>query len=369
MRITDVRALTFTSPLPRLMGASGKSGPMWRRSAFVVQIETDTGLVGLGEALTLPDVATVLVSRYLKPLLLGEDPTEIPRLWQKLWRRTGYHGGRGYMLEAISAIEIALWDLRGQAEGQPICALLGPIHRREIATYAAGLYWNALPEIVAEAASYAADGFPAVKMKVGMGLEEDERRVRAVRAAIGPSVGLMIDANGAYTAAEAIELARRLADCGIYWFEEPVAQEDLDGYREVRAAAGCRIAGGEGEATRWGFQPLIAGGCIDVVQPDLLRVGGYLEARAVVALAETAGVQVAPHHWCSGVGLAASLHWAAGVRPLELVEYERFPFPLREELIVPPLERTGRHLRVPEAPGLGVRLDPVAAERYLVRAE
>ena len=335
-----------------------------------MEVETEDGRVGLGEGLTIPPVCARIVSQVLRPMLVGQDAEPVEALWDRMYFGIGYSGMRGLALEAISAVDIALWDLRGQREGKPICDLLElPVLRREVNCYAAGLYYNPLEDIVEEAKEYVGRGFRALKMKVGQGLELDVERVRAVRRAAGADTQVLIDANCRYTAAEAIELARRVADENVGWFEEPVIVEDLAGYRAVREAGFCRVSGGEGEATRWGFGPLLEQGCVDVVQPDIMRAGGFTECVRIARMAEEYGVAYSPHNWGSIVGYCASLHISAVAPTFEIFELEQIGFPLREELGANPPPLNGDVWSVPTEPGLGIRLDPVARAKYLVAVE
>lgn len=370
MKITDVRALWLSAPLDKPLGGSSRKKIWFNRQAVLVEVHTDEGIVGIGEAFTIPEVALVAISQFYKPMLLGENPLDIERLWEKMYFGAGYSGVKGVMVEALSGIDIALWDIRGKAEGQPVWQLLPsslhPFTPSPLHAYAAGGFWSPLAETIAELTGYVERGFDGVKMKVGLGIEEDARRVAAVREAIGDHVKLMLDANCGYTAEQAIELGKRVEECNVYWLEEPVIVEDWDGYRKVRESLNVKIAGGEGEYTRWGFRELMGRGCVDVAQPDTMRCGGLSESVKIAQIAAQHHVAYAPHVFCSVVGLAASLHIAAVAPTFEIFEFDMTPNPLRTHLAKTPIEAQAGRVQVPHGAGLGIELDNDALARYAV---
>jgi D-galactarolactone cycloisomerase len=221
-------------------------------------------------------------------------------------------------------------------------------------------------------AGYAREGFPAVKLKVGFGVIEDAALIRACRDAVGPKTGLMLDANHGYDVSEAIEFGRRVADCDIGWFEEPVVPEDLAGYAEVRRGQPIPVAGGETWFTRWNFRDVLTARAVDIVQPDICAVGGLSEAKKVADMAAAFGVRCVPHVWGTGVGLATALQLLAVLphnpprhTPLEpLLEFDRSEHPFRQAVLTTPIEHAGGVVRVPEGPGLGIAIDRTALERF-----
>ena len=281
---------------------------------------------------------------------------------------------------------MALWDIAGKALDQPVCRLLGGAFRDRISAYATGCYYrgtrcldvdSALGELAAEARAYADAGFEILKMKVGLlPIDQDLRRVQAVREAIGPGRALLVDANHAYHAVSALRMAHGLAALNVGWLEEPVPPEDRDGYRTLRHAGLVPVAGGECEYTRYGFRELIAGGCVDIAQPDLCVAGGFSEWLKILALAESFGVWVIPHVWGSGVALAAALHALAAMPPFPhtanpvplqnepVVEYDRNPNPLRDDLLRTPIRLVDGCLPVPQGPGLGIEVDEDVLAEY-----
>lgn len=376
MKIREVHSYVLRHPLPEAQVFGSSKGWHTVRQALVVEVVSDEGLSGFGEAYGPAAVNRTLVDELYAPRLLGRDPLERAVIWEDLYNTYRDYGRKGWAVAAISALDIALWDLSGRALGQPVARLLGGPFRTRLQAYATGLYryrsGDQARALAREAEGYAAEGFRAMKMKVGFGLDEDARNVRAVRQAIGPDRRLAMDANHAYDAAGAIRLARRVEDQDLAWFEEPVVPEDLEGYRQVRAAAAMPVAGGEAEYTRWGFRDLCLGRAVDIVQPDLCACGGFTEAWRIAALASAAGLTVFPHVWGTAVGLVASLHLAAALPPNPpalfpgepLFELDRTPNPLRDELALNPPTRSGDILELPPGPGLGLEIDRRVLERY-----
>jgi D-galactarolactone cycloisomerase len=346
-----------------------------RRTAMIVEIATDEGLVGWGEAYgpAGPNAAVVVAMR---PLLLGQDPLATEAIWESLYAAFRDHGQKGLAVQAQSAIDIALWDLKGKALGQPVHRLLGGPLRGRVRAYATGLYRR--PEgdpehyLAEEAAGYEAEGFTATKLKVGYGYARDLANTRAVRRAIGQRMELMVDANHAYDAAAAIRLGRALGDLDIGWFEEPVPPEDLDGYADVRRRQPIPVAGGECEFTRFGFRELLARRAVDIVQPDTCAAGGISEAMKIAAMANAHGVRYVPHVWGTGIAIAAALQVLAVLprnppcaEPWEpLLEFDRTEHPIRQAVLTTPIEHDQGWVAVPEGPGLGIEIDRTALTRF-----
>ena len=377
MKIASVEVAVLRHELSRPFGFS----QWWftARTCCLVTIATDDGLVGYGECYGPPEPIKAVIDTVYAPLiLLGADPLDNEVLWERMYNRMRDYGQKGVAVAAISGVDIALWDLKGKATGLPVCKLLGGAFRDRVQAYATGLYFTEVEDqpaaLAEEARGYVAQGFRAVKMKLGLGLAADRANIRAVRQAIGPDVTLLADANHAYDAKEAIRVGRVLEEQGAYWFEEPVPPEDLAGYLEVKAALDLAIAGGEAEFTRYGFRELLGRRAVDIVQPDTCNAGGLTECKRILALALAHGVAYMPHVWGSAVGLAANLHLAATIpdsppslhpRPL-LFELDRTENLFRDQLAVAPIEHRGGVVAVPTGPGLGIEVDPQVVERYRV---
>jgi D-arabinonate dehydratase len=393
MRVTDVSVIALSYPCPVPMADAIHYMPA--RNALLVQVHTDEGIVGLGEAAAYGgplSVTAALVRDELRPLLLGQDPFQVERLWQRLFVATHQHGRRGAVLMAISGVDIALWDIIGQATHTPLYRILGA-YRDEVQAYASGGFYaegKDASTLAAEAAGYVAAGFSHVKIKVGRNpeallnplrdmpqsdfavtsIEEDLRRVHAVREAIGRDVKLMVDANNAWTAATALMMMREMALDDIYWLEEPVATDDVRGSAEVARALDVPVAGYETETAVYGFRDLIAAGAVDIVQPDVTWSGGITECRRIAALAHAYRLPCIPHVFSSAVSLVANLHFIASLPNGRLLEFDRNPNPLRRELFNEEIEIDRRgFVAVPQRPGLGVTLNMATVEKYRVADE
>ncbi len=376
MKIRDIKTHLLRAELSESEAFAYSQAWYKARTAMLVEVISDEGISGFGEAYGPAAGSRPIVEELYKPLLLGRDPLDTQVLWEELYNSLRDYGRKGMPIAALSAVDIALWDLKGRALGLPIYKLLGGPFRTEVQAYATGLYRRNVPDqaaaLAAEANGYIAEGFRAMKLKVGFGIEEDLRNVRAVREAIGDEARLMVDANHAYDASRAIRLGRLIMPHDIYWFEEPVVPEDVDGYVQIKQALGIPIAGGEAEYTRFGFRELIARRAIDIVQPDLCACGGLSEALKIGALASTWGISYFPHVWGSAVGLYASLQLAASLPPNPLAlfpmgplfELDRTPNPFREKLSAAPLVRKGDLIQIPAGPGLGLEVDRDVLERY-----
>ena len=250
MKITEIRTHVLHAALSQPFAYSRA----WydTRTAMVVEIATDTGLTGWGECYG-PARMTAAVVDSVAPWLIGADPLRTEYLWREIYARLRDHGQKGVVIEGLSGIDIALWDIKGKNFGVPAHTLLGGAMRNEVRAYATGLYrrksGDPMRYLAEEAAGYVAEGFEAVKLKVGFGVAEDAAVTRAVRDGVGPGIALMVDANHAYDAAAAIRLGRMIEPYDIGWFEEPVPPEDIAGYRAVKAALSIPIAGGDCEST------------------------------------------------------------------------------------------------------------------------
>jgi D-galactarolactone cycloisomerase len=378
MKIERIRTYHLRAELAPAEAFAYSQARYTARAAMLVEIVADDGRSGWGEAYGPPAPSRTIIDELYAPRLIGRDPMDTTVIWEELYAAMRDYGRTGFPVAALSAVDIALWDLKGKILGQPVAKLLGGVFRTELTAYATGLYRHDVPDhaaaLAAEARAHVNDGFRLMKLKVGFGVEEDARNARAVREAIGHECRLAVDANHAYDAMAAIRLGRLIEPLDIAWFEEPVVPEDLDGYLQVKQALTMPISGGEAEYTRFGFRALVARRCVDILQPDICACGGFTEAARIAALASTWSVTVYPHVWGSAVGLHASVQWAASLppNPAALIpgelwfELDRTPNPFREQLAVEPLKRAGAIIGVPERPGLGLEVDRAVLERYAV---
>jgi D-galactarolactone cycloisomerase len=378
MRIHDVETYVLRAKLDRPFGSSQR----WveGRSASLVRIVTESGHSGWGEAYgpRIPEAVSVLIQTALKPLIVEQDATRIEYLWHRMYSALRDSGQKGIAVAAISAIDVALWDLNARALGVPLHRLLGGPVRTKLNTYATGLYLPSSGDPVAaaveEAAQYAEAGFRLIKLKGGLDGELDLARIRAVRDAVGNDVKIAFDVNHSLHPSAAIALGRQLETLDFCWFEEPVQPEDYDGYARIRAALDIPLAGGEAEYTSYGFRELVTRGCLDILQPDICSTGGFTEGRRVAALAHAWGLRCFPHVWGTSVALAAAAHFLAALpdpvasldpEPVWL-EFDQSTNPLRDQLAPLPFRLVDGLAELTEAPGLGVTIDPEALDRFLV---
>ena len=382
MKIVDIRTIPLSYRCEPPYGSAG--GMQARRGGLLVEVETDERVIGIGEAGVGGGATSSVIEKVLRPMLIGEDPLLIEGLWQKMFARTRQFGRRGIVMNAISGLDIALWDIAGKVARLPLYRLLGACRDR-VEAYASGGFYQqgkSVDDLAGEAESYRARGFKGMKMKIGRNPstqthlrhladhaelcevepEEDIARVAAVRRALGPRAKLMADVNCAWSPSFAIEMGRALEPYKRYWIEEPVA---TDGSARVAEALATPIAGYETEIGLYGFRELITRGAVDIVQPDIAWSGGFSECRRIAALAQAHHRMVAPHAFASAVTLVASLHFIASIPNGLVLEFDQNPNGLRDELLTEPIRiESDGTIKLPEQPGLGIELERSAIERY-----
>ena len=287
------------------------------RTAHLVEIETDEGITGWGECFGPGNIALAnkyIVEKVIQPLIIGEDPTNKEYIWHKVYNLLRDSGQKGMPIQALSGIDIALWDILAKKAKLPLYQLLGGKTNSKIPVYGYGmmLQKKSVEELCElfkkEANQIKEKNFKAMKMKVGLGPKEDLKLVSAVREAIGDDFKLMVDANHAYNKNDALYVGRGLDEMEIYWFEEPVAPEDYDGYKELKEKLKTNIAGGEAEFTKYGWNQLIKKNCIDIAQPEVCGLGGITEYLKVSALAQSNFIPIVNHVWGSALSVAVNLH-------------------------------------------------------------
>ncbi len=376
MRIAKVDAFHLRARLDRPFGFSQFSYS--EREAMLVRLTSTDGRVGWGEAYGPAAVTAAIVREFLGPLVVGRDPRAVESVWDLLYARSIDYGRKGVMLAAISAIDIACWDLKAQDCGSPLYRLLGAEQQDRIECYWTGFYFGGDEPLQVrwerEARDCLDQGFRALKLKVGLGVERDVAIVRAMRGFVGPAVRVAIDANHAYGPQEAIQLARQVEDLGIHWFEEPVSPLAPEQYLQVKQNTRIPVAGGECEYTRFGFEKWFRLGALDYAQPDLCACGGITEGLKIASLATLTAVHVTPHAWGSAVGQAAALHFYAArprhpsttVPERKLIECDRSENPFREAIVEEPIRLAAGHWHLPKTSGLGVHVLPETFGPYLV---
>lgn len=367
MKIVEVSAFEVVGQLAKPWKIA--TATMHSLTAVLVKIVTEDGIVGYGEACSRKGagVAKAVIEEVLRPVLIGREANAIDALWDEMLAtlRTRGHT-RGFLLEAISGIDIALWDIMGQVHGLPIHKILFGQGRSHLPAYASSILIDR-PEVMAEEAAklVSRDGYSAIKVKIAGHVSDDIERVSAVRAAIGPKVQVMLDANSGFDAADAAAFARKAEPLDIFWLEEPMVLDDLPSYRRLRSMTGIRIALGEGEFHTSGFRSFLEEGLVDVVQPNITRAGGFTGVRRIAALAQSFGIPVAPHTGASGpICMAASLQLGAALSGFAIHEFMYLENPFQDYFETSlPVPQNGI-IAVPQGPGLGVRPSANATEAY-----
>lgn len=390
MIITDVTTIKLRFPMAIAMADAIHYMP--DRPTLLVQVHTDEGIVGLGEAAAYGgflESIEALVTGELRRTVMGQDPFKVEKLWQMMAIRAQQRGRCGMLMMAIGGIDIALWDIIGQVTHTPLYRLLGG-YCDTLRVYASAGFYAQNKDVDAlaeEVGGYAARGFSCIKIKVGrqpdallnplmempsadyapVTFEEDIARVRAARKAIGPHVKLAIDANNAWTPSLALAFMRAVEDQDIYWLEEPVATEDLDGSALVAHQLPTPVAGYETETGLPGFRELITRHAVDIVQPDVIWSGGITECRKIAAVAQAYGLPVIPHVFSSAVSTIANMHFIASIPNGSWLEWDQNPNALRSDLFEEPLTPDEKGcVRLPARPGLGVRLNQDTINRYRI---
>jgi D-galactarolactone cycloisomerase len=376
MQITRITSHVLRYELDEELGYSQQY--YTARTAHLVEVETSEGVTGWGECFGPGPVALAnktIVEQVLQPMLLGREPLAREAIWHHCYNMMRDHGQKGMPIQALSGIDIALWDIAGQVAGLPLYRLLGGPCRERIPVYGYGMMLRRVPDLAGafrdEAAAIREAGFAATKMKVGLGPREDVKLAQAVREGVGDDYRFAVDANHCYTTADAFYVGHALDELGAYWFEEPVAPEDRAGYAELRAGLKTTIAGGEAEFTRWGWRDLLEARALGLAQPEVCAVGGISEFLKVVALCHAHFVPVINHVWGSAIAVTANMHLLAampdlpgGLHPWQpMLEFDTTPNRFRDDLLTRPLDiqrqvrESGGTIGLPGGPGLGVAPD------------
>ena len=315
MKITSIKSHVLRYELEKELGYSQQYYKY--RTAHLVEIETDEGITGWGECFGPGNIALAnkfIVEKVIQPLIIGEDPTNKEYIWHKVYNLLRDSGQKGMPIQALSGVDIALWDILSKKAKLPLYQLVGGKTNDKIPVYGYGmmLQKKSVSELIElfkdEAKKIKEKKFKAMKMKIGLGPTEDLKLVKAVRDEIGKDFTLMVDANHAYNVNDAMYVGKGLDEMDIYWFEEPVAPEDYDGYKELKDNLKTNIAGGEAEFTKYGWNQLIKNRCIDIAQPEVCGLGGITEYLKVSALAQSNFVPIINHVWGSALSVAVNLH-------------------------------------------------------------
>ncbi len=385
MKITQIISHVLQYDLPEELGYSQQYYS--KRSAHLVEIRTDEGITGWGECFGPGNIAIAnkgIVEKVIQPMILGDDPMDRSVIWHKVYNLLRDHGQKGMPMQALSGVDIALWDIAGKVANLPISKLIGGNHRDKVAVYGYGMMLRResvdemIPRFEDEAAAIKAAGFVATKMKVGLGPKDDVKLAEAVRKGVGDDYPFMVDANHCYTTSDAFYVGRALEELDAFWFEEPVAPEDLDGYRELRAGLKINISGGEAEFTRWGWRHLLEGRCVDIAQPEVCALGGISEYLKVLALAHAHFTPVINHVWGSAIAIATNLQLLAAMPPIPgglfprepLLEFDTTHHLFRDDLLLEPLNiqaqvaKSSGFVSIPTGAGIGVEPDIDFIKRF-----
>jgi len=351
------------------------------QDGIIIKVHTDEGIVGYGEVDSAPWVVKAIIEspsshricRGLGEIIIGEDPFEIERIWEKMYVGSQFYGRRGVVIHAMSGIDIALWDIVGKALNKPIYKLLGGAQRGKVRAYASTLMPYTPEEAYEETRKWVEQGYTAIKLGWG-GFEQGNREiielVRASREAAGSNVDLLFDLgfipsdDHPIDAASRMPLIKELEPYKPYWIEEPLFADDYDGYRKLAETTTIRIAGGENETTRYGFRQLIEQGGVDIIQPDVTRCGGLSEAKKIAQLAHSHHITCVPHAWSSGIVIAASLHLITAIPNGSLLEYCVAETPIRQEMLQSDIVVQDGYAQITDKPGLGIEINEKALEKY-----
>jgi len=370
MKITGVEGIILRLP-ERQAVADGTQDDL------LIRIETDEGITGYGEVDTSPEVGKAVVNAEmshgtcygLREILLGMDPFDIEQIWERMYRKTNYYGRLGVVVHAMSGVDMALWDILGKALGKPVHKLLGGSFCEKVRAYASMLMPETVEEVKDLVRRYAEQGFTAMKFGYGP-LGKDVRRdiglAAAAKSAAGRDIEVMIDIGHGYTLKMAMQAAKEFEAIGIYWMEEPFPPEAIEDYRRLCDFTSLRIAAGEQDVGRWTFRRLIWDAHLDVIQPDISRVGGLTEAKRIAYMAHEVNRLCVPHAFRTGVLVAACLHLIAAIPNSVFLEFSVTDSALRRELLAEPFKVVQGHVAVPTRPGLGIELNKETLKAYAV---
>ncbi len=357
-------------------------GWVHQRSSVIVEVVGEDGTSGFGECLChgqqSPHLAGSFIENCYKEEVIGKESLDVEVIWETLYNKSRPFGQQGIALNALSGLDIAIWDLNGKQLKQPISRLIGGRFRDKLKAYATGFYrvegGNYPEDAVKEALAFKEAGFKGMKLKVGFTPEADIEYIRAVRAAVGMDIMLMADFNACYSQATARRIILELIPEKIYFYEELLSPEDMDGYKALRNLTGSYMAAGEEIFGKFSMKNWLQAGALDIYQPDLCSAGGFTECKKMAAIAQAHHTAIMPHAWGSGVGLAAALQYLSSLPPMPLcqmpdepmLECDRSSHPFRTDLIFDGVKMEDGFIFVPDKPGIGVDINRDILEKYKV---
>ena len=389
MKITRITSHVLQYEMPETLGYSQQYYD--RRTAHLVEVETDEGVTGWGECFGPGNIAIAnksIVEKVIQPMVIGMDPMDRDVIWHKVYNLMRDHGQKGMPMQSLSGVDIALWDIAGKVAGLPLHKLIGGAHRTSVRCYGYGMMLRDEPveqlaaRFTDEATAIKEMGFTATKMKTGFGPKPDVILCAAVRKGVGDDFDFMVDANHAYTTSDAFYVGRALEELNAYWFEEPIAPEDLDGYAELRRGLSVNISGGEAEFGRWGWRAILENRGLDIAQPEVCALGGVSEYLRVLALCHAHFTPVVNHVWGSAIAVATNLQLLAAMPPLPgglhpwepMLEFDTTDNKFRDNLLTTPLDIQGQvkkqngRVSIPERAGIGVEPDRDFIAHYAIAA-
>lgn len=374
MKITDVETILLCYRYEQDEKWKWSGGATLQRNCVLVRITVDdkyTGLGEIGESAYLPRAVETMIDTRFKKMLLGEDPFNIEKIWRKLYIQSAHYGRRGVIATILSGIDIALYDVMGKILQRPVYDLIGGKYRTKFKAYASGGMAKSVDSLAEEALGYVAKGYFGFKVRIGNeDPEEDIELIRELRKRVGSKPALLVDAGQCYTNFPwtydtAYRVCKKLEDCDLFWMEEPLHPDDVEGFKRLTANTSIPIVAGENEFTRYGFAPLITGHAVDMIQPDVTRSGGISECKRIAAIASAHHMRMAPHIFGSGVGFMENMHFMASEPEAFIMEHDQTLNPLREELLIKPIVYKDGYVElIQDLPGLGVELREETIKKY-----
>ena len=380
MLVKDIIVHKISAPLDKPFRFS--QGWVYTRSSVIVEVIGENGICGFGECLCHGQQSSYLAAAFIEHCyreeVIGKESLDVEVIWEKLYNKSRPFGQQGIALNALSGLDIALWDLNGKQLGQPVSRLIGGRFREKLAAYATGFYrleGCEYPETsVVDALNFVEEGFKAMKLKVGFTPEKDIEYIRAIRKAVGPDIRLMVDFNACYSQSVARRIMLELESENIYFYEEILPPEDMEGYKALRNLTKSYMVAGEEIFGKISIKNWLANGALDIYQPDIASAGGFTECKKMAAIAQAYNTAIMPHAWGSGVSLAAALQFIASLpytpmsdEPSELyLEFDRSSHPFRTALINDGIKYENGYIYVPDKPGIGVEVNRDILEQYRV---
>ena len=389
MKVTSVKAIVLSYPYDHAIADA--CAFFSRRNAVIVQIETDEGITGIGESACFggpPFTTAGMIENELARYVIGRDPMDVEKIMRHIWWGTRQHGRGGLTQSAMGGIDIALWDIVGKKLKMPLYKLFGAYTDKLVPYASAGFYQDdkGAKELADDVAGYIDNGYKFAKIKCARTpeaflsptsympssdyctytMEQDLERVEACCRAIEGKGRLIVDGNSAWSPSDAIIMGRKFEKLNVYWFEEPVATDNLEGSAEVARALDLPVSGYESESSMYRFRDMIVMKAVDIVQPDVIWAGGFTPCRKIAAMAELYHMTVIPHSFSTGVCLAANMHFIASISNSHMLEIDQNPYPLRTELLTEPIRVVDGFVPLMDGPGLGIELDEAVVKKYQI---